>query len=113
MHRNLQVGKTTLTDIGALTARPHIIVVVHIDIEDHLFLHRYESLFVTCVVTVGRNIINGSNIDFVGDLVDQRLPKMLSILEAKVTTVDIVGQGEAKLTLVEVRRVSAVIEAHQ
>ena len=113
VHCDFEVGETTLANIGALAASPHIIIVVHINIEHHLFLHGHEGLFIACVVAIWRNIINGSNINLVWDFIDERLPEVLSIFEAKVTTVNIVSKGETKLALVEVGGVSAVVEAHQ
>ena len=109
MHCDLEVSKAPFAHIGALAARPHIIVVIHINIEDHLLLHWNKGLFVTCVVTVWRNIVDGSNIDLVRHFVNQRLPKVLCVLKAKVAAVDVVGEGKAELALVKVRRMSAII----
>ena len=45
-HGNLEVSEASLTHIGALAARPHIIIVVHIDIEHHLFLQGDECALI-------------------------------------------------------------------
>jgi len=113
MHRNLQVGKASLAHVGTLAARPHIIVIVHINIEDHLFLQRHECFLVARIVTIWRNIIDGSNIDLVGNFVDEGLSEVLSVLEAKVTTVDVISECKTKLALMEVGRVRAIIETQQ
>lgn len=113
LHGNLEVGETAFTNVGALAARPHIIVVIHIDIEDHFFLHRHECFLVARVVSIGRNIVHCSNINLEGDSVNQCLLKLLRILEAKVATVDIVGKGERKLSLMEVGGVGAVIKTRE
>ena len=59
------------------------------------------------------NVVHSTDIDLVRHSVDQHLLELLSILEAQVATVHIIGQGEGELTLVEVSRVSAIIETGQ
>ena len=64
-HCNLEVGKAALADVGTLAAGTDIIVVIHINIKDHLLLHRYESFFVAGVVAVRCDIVYCSNINLV------------------------------------------------
>ena len=64
-------------------------------------------------MAVWRNIVDCANINLVGHLVNESLLEMLSVLEAQVAAVNIIRQGEAKLALVEVSRVRAVVETHQ
>jgi len=64
-------------------------------------------------VSIWRNIVDCSNINLVGHSIDQRLAELLGILEAQVAAVDVVGEGEGELALVEVSRVSAVIKTGQ
>jgi len=91
LHCNLEVGETAFANVGALAARTHIIVIVHINIEDHLFLHGHKGFLVASVVSIWRNIVNCSNINLVWHSIDQSLSELLGILEAQVATIDIVS----------------------
>lgn len=83
-------------------AAAHIVVVTHIDIEDHLFFERNESLSI-CGVVLGRShIVDSSNIDLVRDLVLERLVEVLCLFEAEVAAVDVILQSERKFALIEV-----------
>ena len=61
-------------------------------------------------MAVWRNIVDCANINLMRDSIDECLSERLGILEAQVATVDIVRQRERELTLMEVRRVSAIIK---
>ena len=50
------------------------------------------------------NIENCTDIDFEGNSVHEGVSKLFSCFEAEVAAVDIVGQGEGKLSVVEVTR---------
>lgn len=112
-HGNFEVGEAAFADVGPLAARANIIVIIHIDIEDHFFLHGHERFFVARVVTIWRNVVHCSNVNFVRHSINQRLFELLSIFEAQVATVNIVGQSERKLSLVEVSGMGAIIETRK
>ena len=113
LHGNFEVGKAALTHIGALAASSYIIVVVHVNIENHFFGGRHKSLFVACIMAIWRNIVNSSNIDLMRYSFAKNLSEVLGIFKAKVPAVDVVGKGERKLSLVEICRVGSVVEAGQ
>jgi len=70
-HRNFEISEATLANIGSSTARTDIIVRVHVNIKDHLFLCWHKCSFVTSVVAVGRDIVDGPNVDFERHSIDQ------------------------------------------
>ena len=61
-------------------------------------------------MAVGRDVVDCSNIDFVRVFGDQTLLKGLSVFEADVSAVDVAGECERELTLMEVGRVSAIVK---
>ena len=64
-------------------------------------------------MSIWRNIVHGSNIDLVGNSVDERLPEIRRVLEAQVAAVYVVRQRERELSLMEVRRVRSIIQTCQ
>ncbi len=64
-------------------------------------------------MAVWRNVVDSTNIDFMWDPIDERLLELVCILEAQVATVDVIGECERELALVEVRRMGAIVQGAQ
>ena len=103
------VGPALAADLGALAARAHVVVVGHVDIEDHLLSHRHENLFLRGQVVLRRHVEHSTDIDLVWGAGNQRFFELLGRLEAEVAAVDVVFEGEGKLTVVEELRFDLVV----
>ena len=81
-HCNLEVGEAPLAYVCPFAAGSNIVVVVHIDIEDHLFVGGNEGFFVTSIVSVGWDVVYSTDVDFVWYSVHQCFFEVFSCLEA-------------------------------
>eukprot|EP00356_Strombidium_inclinatum_P005024 CAMPEP_0170501258 /NCGR_PEP_ID=MMETSP0208-20121228/37718_1 /TAXON_ID=197538 /ORGANISM="Strombidium inclinatum, Strain S3" /LENGTH=149 /DNA_ID=CAMNT_0010779697 /DNA_START=706 /DNA_END=1155 /DNA_ORIENTATION=+ len=98
----VEVGPALLADLGARAASSDVVIRVHIDIEDHLLFCWDEHLVVGLL---RRGLVEHcADIDLVGDLAHQTGVQLVGRFEAKVPAVDVVGEREGELTVVEVLR---------
>mmetsp|Transcript_30255 Transcript_30255/g.76101 ORF Transcript_30255/g.76101 Transcript_30255/m.76101 type:complete len:261 (+) Transcript_30255:650-1432(+) len=91
---------TAVTHRGAFTTGTNAIVVIHIDIEDHLTLYRIKVLRIG-VVVLGWSRINRSDIEFDGYTIYQMLFQSGNSLEGVPPGVDIIRIGKTELTVPE------------
>ncbi len=87
--------------LSALTARPHIVIVSHINIKHHLLLHWNEHLFLCAKVILWRYIKHRAYIYLVRAPRYQCVVKLLGRLEAQVPAVDVVLEREGELPVVK------------
>lgn len=79
-----------LTDLGSLTACSHIIIVCHINIKDHFFLKWNKGNFLHSQVLGRWVVVDSSNINLEGHLLNQSLLELSRILEAQIPAVHII-----------------------
>ena len=76
------VGPALAADFGARATGSHVVIVRHIDIEDHLFLRRNENFLLRRQMVLGRDVKDGSDIYLVRRPRYQGLLEFLRRLEA-------------------------------
>jgi len=79
---HIEIAPALLADLCTRAACPNIIISVHIDIKDHLFLHWDEGFLVSGEMPTWRKIEDCSDINFVWNSRDQVAFKFLSCLVA-------------------------------
>ena len=89
--RHVQIWPALLTDLCALTARPDIIVGVHIDIKDHFLLNRHKGLLIRHEMPGRCEVENRTDIDFMGCSWNEVVFEFFGRFVAEVTAVDVVG----------------------
>ena len=101
-HGNFEVCKASFTDVSTFAASPDIVVIIHINIEDHFFVRWNERFLVTRIMSIRWNVVHRAYIDFVWHPADKSLLELLSCLKAKIAAVDIIRKSKGKLSVVEV-----------
>ena len=104
IHRHLQILEALNADCSTCATCPNIIVIVHINIEDHFFVCWHKCFFVACVMTIGRNVVHCAHIDLVRNSVYQCFLETICILETQIAAIYIICQCKRELSLMEVLR---------
>ena len=73
---------------------PNIVVIIHINIENHLFVSWDECLFIASIMAVRRDVVNCSHIDLVRHSAYQSVSKSFGVFKAKVSAVNIICKRE-------------------
>jgi hypothetical protein len=95
------IAPTLLANFCTFTTCSHIVIVSHINIENHFFLDWNENLFLSRQMILRRDIENSSNIYFMRCPRYQCFLKFLWSLKAEISTVDVILKCERELTVVE------------
>lgn len=111
-HGNLEIFPALFAHLSSCTARSHIVIVIHVNIEHHFLLSGNECFFVGRVVSIWWQVVDSPDVNLVRNSVDQGLFELFCSLKAEVAAVDIVCQSERKLSIVEVSRRNSFIKTN-